>query len=130
MSLFDLFSPRHATAIEIMAQIRPLVVNLFLIVLAGLAFQQHGRRPGEMRLFLVAIVLTLLPLGVPWGIVRNVVHAIDPLGTTSLMHQSEFATNLLNNLIFLGTQCLIWWCLLKAAFGVRPVLSDNGGSAS
>ncbi len=119
MSFLNFLWPRQTTHwFAALSQSISTLPELFLLLLAGLAFTQLHRRPREARLFLLAIGLTLfshwLPIFafLPITFLNRIQGVTDPAILTPLHVTLGIAEAVAGMLLF----GVVWRLVLKAAF--------------
>jgi hypothetical protein len=126
MNLFDFFWPGQFHWYELLFSASSYVVGLFLLVIAGLAFTQHYRRPRQSRLLLVAIGLTLVNTLMLWRMTWFLLMLISNLsGTTANINLLNFGLNVVTSFIGVAVNGVVWWCLFTAAFRDPPPLLED-----
>jgi hypothetical protein len=130
MSLLNILWPGQTTHwFTALSRSISTLPELFLFLLAGLAFTQLHRRPREVRLFLLAIGLTLfshwLPIFafLPITFLNRIQGVTDPAVLTSLYVAHGIVAAVASMLLF----GVVWWFVLKAAFETpaSPDASEN-----
>ena len=109
---------------EILFQLASLIVGLFLLVLAGLAFTRISRRPRESWLFLAAIGLSL---GQSWGL-HMILRIFYHFGPSNLPAEwlglTLFFADSIAVLIWLVLEGLAWGCLMFSIFGSLSLVPE------